>query len=282
MPRSKPADPSTASPASSSPDPDPPYDRDALFAADGPINPDFVVECVRTLLRALPLETREPPAWANRRMASAMMALSALHPRDEIEVMLGVQALSAYHAAAACWRLGMNAQRPFGDSTRHMTAAANAARTFDSLLKALERRQAKPLSIPVGRPPPRTWDPRAFEPVMTGLEIRGRQGGDAADWPIASDAELASLWTPHYRTIATQVREIARIEHENAGLDLENTEGILPGGGMIVPEDPTPQQDAYLARRYAISLRRQHDEDLRNGIKRLPVLRPVRPGDRIA
>ena len=71
--------------------------------------------------------------------------------------MLGVQALCAYHAAAACWHQGMNHSYPRGSGLRQFSAAASAARTFDTLLKALERRQAKPLSVPVGRPAPRAW-----------------------------------------------------------------------------------------------------------------------------
>jgi hypothetical protein len=59
------------------------------------------------------------------------LALSALHPRDEIEVLLGVQAMSAHHAAMACWYLGMNIAKPNATSTRHITAACSAARAFD-------------------------------------------------------------------------------------------------------------------------------------------------------
>ena len=125
-------------------------------------------ESVRTLIRTLPLDPTEPQAWSDRRMNAALLALSALHPRDEVEVMLGVQALSAYHAAAACWRIGMNLRRPNGDSTRHITAACSAARTFDSMLRALERRQGQTArhsgrpSRPqaMGRAPPQHRDER--------------------------------------------------------------------------------------------------------------------------
>jgi hypothetical protein len=68
--------------------------------------------------------------------------------------MLGVPALSAYHAASACWRPGMNIRQPNGDSARHIATAISAASGLDPMLKALERRQAKPLSIPAGRPAP--------------------------------------------------------------------------------------------------------------------------------
>src|SRR3954467_8636606 len=99
----------------------PPYDRDAT----------------------LPLDPDEPEGWRDRRQVSTMMGLAALHPRDEIEIMLGVQSLCAYHAPICC-HLGMNQPPPPGSGLRHFTAAA--ARAFDTLLRALERRQAKPLS----------------------------------------------------------------------------------------------------------------------------------------
>ncbi len=170
--------------------PAPPYDRDAIFDADGPINPVFMQEAVRTLLRALPIDENEPKAWRTRRMGAALMALAALHPRDEIEVMLGVQALCAHHAAAACWHLGMNHSHPRGSGLRQFSAAASAARTFDAMLKALERRQAKPLSVPVGRPAPRQWQEPDLAAEVARMEVRCRRGEeDAAEgapeptWP---------------------------------------------------------------------------------------------------
>ena len=252
-----------------------PYDPAAIFHRDGPIEPTFMAEAIRTLMRAMPLDAREPKPWAHRRMHSAMRALAALHPRDEIEVMLGVQALSAYQAAAACWRIGMNLRQPHGDSTRHITAAASAARTFDSLLRAIERRQAKPLAVPVGRPAPQTW-PR---PDLAGLaqEWETRCGRDEAD---AEPAPVAT-WTKEALAITDKIREQNRIEAENHGLDIANTEGILPGGGMIMPEDPTPQQAAYIGRRLGLMYKREYHDSLRQGIKKIPKIRPIRPGDHI-
>ncbi len=264
------------------PTPDPtdnpqhPYDRFAIFDADGPIQPDFMIECVRTLFRTLPLETGEPDHWANRRMQSALLGLAALHPRDEIEVMLGVQALSAYHAAAACWRLGMNHHRPRGDSTRHMTTAASAARTFDTLLKALERRQARPLSIPIGRPPSREWDRLDCNLATSAWAARA-----AADPNSPGEPHAPVIWTLDQVAAFDHMRALAQAEEDNAGLDLENTEGILPGGGIIVPEEPTPQQEAYIARRLVLRVRREYEANMRRGIKKLPSVPRFRTGDLI-
>ena len=243
--------PSPNPPPRDQPDPD----DNAIFQEDGPLNPTFMAEAIRTLMRTLPLNDHEPPAWSYRRMFSAARALAALHPRDEIEVMLGVQAIAAYHAAAACWRIGMNLRQPNGDSTRHITTAASAARTFDTLLKALERRQAKPLATPPGRPAPRQWpkdDPVAF---VAALENRC---SDTEDKPSPN----APNWTRDAIDHASKIAQVMRLEDENAGLDIANTEGILPGGGMIVPENPTPQQQVYIGRRIALRLKRERAENL--------------------
>ncbi|MDR3529975.1 MAG: hypothetical protein P4L90_05390 [Rhodopila sp.] len=262
-------------------EPAPPYDRDAIFHEDGPLEPGFMNEAIRTLMRTMPLDSTEPRGWAYRRMHSAMRALSALHPRDEIEVMLGVQALSAYHAAAACWRIGMNLRRPNGDSTRHITTAASAARTFDSLLKAMERRQAKPLSVPVGRPPSRAWPEPDPASAVLEWEERCRRGEDDPEPERRPEPALPVAWTQEDLAVADERRERERIEKENEGLDIANTEGILPGGGMIMPEDPTPQQAAYIGRRLGLMYKREYEADLRKGIKRIPKIRPIRPGDLI-
>jgi hypothetical protein len=252
------------------------YDPGFIFQEDGPINPSFAREAVRTLMRALPLDDdSEPLAWGYRRMQSAMTALSALRPRDEIEVMLGVQAICAYHGAAACWRIGMNLRQPRGDSTRHITAAASAARTFDTLLKALERRQAKPIALAVDRPAPRQWEKASSAAFVQALEKRCRENDHEADSGPANEVH----WTPEGLAIADEMAERDRIAKENEGLDLANTEGILSGGGMIMPENPTPQQAAYIARRLGLAYKREYAENLRHGIKKRPPIRPLRTGD---
>ncbi|WP_428532646.1 hypothetical protein [Rhodopila sp.] len=265
----------------SQPQPTPPYHRDAIFHHHGPFSPSFMTEAIRTLVRTLPLDPDEPQAWQDRRAHAALLGLAALHPRDEIEVMIGVQALAAYHAASACWRIGMNLRRPHGESTRHITTAASAARTFDAMLRALERRQVKPLAVPIGRPAPRIWTPDDENPSATMdhmldrcLATRNRDAAnDLTEPPIA--------WTEHDLAAAREFLERERIEQENEGLDIANTEGILPGGGMIVMEDPTPQQAAYLARRVGLGYRREFEANRLKGIHQLPKIRPIRPGDLI-
>ncbi len=268
-------------PANTNPNPNPGntnYDPNAIFRVDSPIDHGFMMDAIQTLMRAFPLGTSESAAAVRRRNSAAMIALAAANPRDPIEVMLAVQAISAYHAAAACWRLGMNTKRPHGDSTRHISAAATAARTFDTMLKAIERRQAKALSIPVGRPEPRAWTENTTLMLLDRIADRIVQDDDMlepAPSPEPSDLE----WSPEAVALVHEMREQDRIEEENAGLDIANTEGIRPDGSIIMPEDPTPQQAAYIARRLALMYKREYAESLSKGIDKLPTIRPLRVGD---
>jgi hypothetical protein len=267
----------------------PTYDRTAIFHEDGPFDPHFMAEAVRTLMRTLPLDPDEPQGWQDRRMHSALLGLSALHPRDEIEVMFGVQAMAAYHSAAACFRLGMNHHRPNGDSTRHVTAACSAARTFDTMIRALERRQAKPLAIPLGRPAARIWNGPHPTPVIQAWSDRCLRDPNGPEQPKPEQPkpeqpkpeQPAIVWTAEAIAATEAMMDRERIEKENAGLDIANTEGILPSGGMILPDEPTPQQTAYMGRRLALMYRREYAERQRKGIKGYPKIRGIHPGDLI-
>ena len=252
---------------------EPPYNRDAIYLEAGPFDPRFIDEAICTIMCATPIETNEPQRRTDRRLHCVLRGLAALHPRDEPEIMLGVQALSAYHAAAACWHIGMNARQPRGESTRHITTAATAARTFDSMLRALERRQAKPLAIPIGRPEPREWRETDIQQQAREWEGRCELAED--------DPPPAKIWTPQEVALAEEIRERQRIETENEGLDIANTEGILPGGGMILPENPTPNQLDYMERRLKLMYRREIAENRRKGITAKIRIRPIRTGDLI-
>jgi hypothetical protein len=262
----------------------PPYDRDALFHPDGPIDPACVEQAICLIIRNTPVDPGEPRSDTNRGMVCAMRALAALHPRDEIEIMLGVQALCAYHAATACWRLGANPRLSDGDKSRHVSKAATAVRTFDTVLRALERRQAKPLSVPVGRPAPQAWPPTDLDTLASEFRRRcdigadppergpaGSMTPDAADSATMNDDDLLSAWAS----------TLDSFTDENEGLDIANTEGIRPDGGIVVPEDPTPEQSAYIERRLMLRYLRERRDNQRNGIDTTTVFRPIRTGDLI-
>jgi hypothetical protein len=268
---------------STTPDPpvqvDPLYDPQAIFHENGPFDPEFIADAAQALMRAHPLETQEASASQRRHMNASLTAMAATHARDPIEVLLAVQALSAHQAACACWRIGMNSRYPHGDSTRHFSAAASAARTFDSLLRAIERRQAKPLSVPIGRPAPRVWPTDKTATALDWLAQRVRLYDEAPVPELPRQRDKSVMWTLEALLVAKRMQEADLVAEENAGLDLTGVEGILPGGGIIMPEHPTPQQQDYIARRLGLMYKREYADNLRNGIKTYPKIRPLRVGD---
>jgi hypothetical protein len=281
------------------------YDPNTLFDEHGPIDPMFMGDAVQALMRAHPLDAPESEAARQRHQRSTLIGLAATHPRDAIEVMISVQALSAYQAACTCWRVGMNSRDPSKDRIRHISAAATAARTFDTMLRALERRQVKPLSVPVGRPEPKRWPADKITSTLDQLADRVQRSNEATvperpqpptpatqpETPEAPATEAMTpsppaldppaVWSQAEVAVADQMLEKERIDQENEGLDIPNTEGILPGGGMILTQDPTPQQKAYMGRRLGLMYRREYAENLRQGNKTLPKIRGIRPGDLI-
>jgi hypothetical protein len=106
---------------------------------------------------------------------------------------------------------------------------------------------------------------------------------EAGDDPHAEagDDPRPVVWTLATIAAAEDLRAIETFAEDYKGLDLDNTPGILPGGGMYVPEDPTPAQTAYLTRRYALNLRDRYHQTLRDGLTTLPRIIPFRPGDLI-
>ena len=267
--------PHTAAETIEAPEPPPAYDREAIFDPNGPLDPRCVQDAIQTIMRTVRIDPDEPHAWTSRRMYAAMRTLAALHPRDEIELMLSVQVLSAHHAANACWHRAANPRRDAKDPGRDIAKAATAARTFDSMLRALERRQAKPLSVPVGRPAPRVWPQVDLEPEYEDLKRRADMGEEQS---IQETIGPLSQMTDD-EVICAFIRTGKHRLDPNHGLDIANTEGILPNGGMICPPNPTKQQTAYMSRRLMLKYCRQKEEDRRNGIDRKLVVAPTRDGD---
>jgi hypothetical protein len=217
------------------------------------------------MLRTLPADPAEPPLYAHRRIFAALRAVAALRPRDEIEMMLAVQAVSAYYAASAGWRLNMNHHRPNGDSTRHAAMAASAVRTFDSLLKALERRQAKPLPASANR----QWTQQDLALFVETWADRCR-GHEA----VPAEHETMPVWPPTALRIASELREQKNECELAAGADIDS---ILPGG--VVPENPTLLQQAVIGQRLGHAIRRAYEENQRKGVQEMPKIPILRTGD---
>ena len=74
---------------------------------------------------------------------AALTAMAAFKPADEIEAMIGAQAVAMHHASIECSRRAMIPDQPFEAQQGFRKAAANASRTFTELLSALDRKRGK-------------------------------------------------------------------------------------------------------------------------------------------
>jgi hypothetical protein len=253
-------------------EPPPPYPRDALFTDQGPIHPDPTFDSLRTMFRNLPMEPGERDIYRTRRMNAAMRAAQALEPRDEIELMLAVQAVNAHYHAAARWRASMDPNLSDAESLRQANAAAAATRVFDTMLRAVERRQARPMAEP---PRCRDWyatevaiDLQAIERMVRGAEPNDRDAPvEAASWPDEAIRQTQA--------------EIDGIAPDEGNPAANGIEGVNPDGSIIVPENATDAQKRYIGRRIAQTLAAQaqagqHATRLgRQGM----TIKPLRPGD---
>lgn len=276
----------TANATPQSPAP-PPYPPDALFRADGPFNPTYADDVFRILMRALPHDPDEPDCARNARMYGALCTLSGMAPRDGIEMMYAVAAIISFHAGVASFRIGMNGALPNGENSRHLTTAASAMRCFDSMIKGLERRQARPLPVETG---PRDWshiDPEAcLETLADRLRGTTSRPGAAPIQTAARDAikRWEDLVTEQAKPPPPKPEPVwtAEMVHKvlmDALPKPKPVEGVEPDGSIVVPENPTPEQETYMGLRIIRNEREKWAKEIDGGGK--PRIPPVRPGDRI-
>jgi hypothetical protein len=218
------------------------------------------------MFRNLPMEPGERQVYRRRRMTAATRAAQALEPRDEIELMLAVQAVTAHYRAAAHWRASMNSELSEAEALRQASAAASATRVFDSMLRAIERRQARAMAE---HPQSRDWEAIGAVDNVEAMGIlvatHGAEGTDAALEPI--------IW-PGEAIRATQGR-IAGIGLQESGPGIA---GVNPDGSITVPENATEEQQTYIGRRLAQTI--ANEKTARPGPRTL-VIKPIQPGDRV-
>jgi hypothetical protein len=216
-----------------------------------------------------------------------------MYPRDEIEMMYCASAMAAYHAAMAGWRIGMNGATPNGDSTRHITTANASIRTFDTLIKGLERRQARPCAAPMG---PNNWEDTDLERYADWWTVRVRAcsvpqlhseepppTAPIPTEPPPAEAPPDSPETPEPDT-PDPVWTAEMIATAEADIPAEDpgppsVEGVAPDGSIVVPDNPTPEQETYMGARIIHNTRDHWTDDIASGEK--PKIPRLRPGDRI-
>jgi hypothetical protein len=175
---------------------------------------------------------------AEDRANAARAALEAMRPRDLIEAMLAARMLAAHHASMDGYRRAMQPDTSDADAIRLRNNAIAAARSFDTALRTLEKRQepAEAASQPRRQParsqrlPPTqpaasdTAPPEADAPMPPRPQYvpRNRHGEPIALWrweDMTMSQRRAAYGDPdneHLRAIAIAEEE-AMIEAERRG-----------------------------------------------------------------
>jgi hypothetical protein len=87
------------------------------------------------------------PGWSTddleRRKTSALVAILAFRPQDEIEAMLAAQAVAMHAASMECSRRAMLENQPLDAAQGFRKAAVTASRAFIELTAALDRKRGK-------------------------------------------------------------------------------------------------------------------------------------------
>jgi hypothetical protein len=113
--------------------------------------PSFSEEIARSVIAAIWFENIDDPQETSVRIAASLTMLEGFHPRDHLECMLAAQGVAAHFMIMDCYRRIMTPGMPEAMAIKIRGNIAQLSRGFSTLLRDLERRQAKPLQP---RPPP--------------------------------------------------------------------------------------------------------------------------------
>src|SRR5260370_29404870 len=83
------------------------------------------------------LETRE------KQFSAVIAALIGIGPKDELEGMMAAQLIAAHNAAMECYRRAMHGEQTFEGRRENLAQANKLARTYATLLEALNRHRRK-------------------------------------------------------------------------------------------------------------------------------------------
>ena len=177
-------------------------DTSELMAIAGSARDTFNNTLILSVIRSVWEQPEQTEADQTALFETALVAMTAFKPADEIEGMIAAQALAMHHAAMECSRRAMLANQPYECAQGFRKAAANASRTFSELLETLDRKRGK-RSRQVVRVERVTVEPGAHAVVgvvQTRGEVDGREKieGEPHAPParLAQDAAVGAVLPP--------------------------------------------------------------------------------------
>ncbi len=167
------------------------------------LDPATLATLLRTTLDCLP---HHPDAADDEKATlrqAALIAITALAPRDPMEAMLAARYVVAHHAVMEAFRCAAQPNLPPGLQLRYYGRAIALSRLMDAAMKDLTRLQARatvrPIAQPQVMPAPRPQRPQAAPPPVSARSappVRNhpmhRDSAAAAAAAAASGAQAAT------------------------------------------------------------------------------------------
>jgi hypothetical protein len=170
--------------------PEYPHNPSAPLLSFGPA---FAEAIARAVIAATCGPDEEYPHEAGVRSAAALTMLEAWHPRDQIEVMLAAQGVSAFMMTMDCFNKARMPGVKAAETAKYASAANGLMRSFSLVLHDMEKRHAKPLPPRPSAAAPVTPPPA---PPPAAAPADGPDGGPENDPACDPLAEIRPDGTP--------------------------------------------------------------------------------------
>jgi hypothetical protein len=175
-------------------------DDRGLLGPNGPLGPAFSEDLMRSLIAALPQEGLEGPNENDLcRWGGALTLLEAFQPRTPVEAMLAAQIIAAHHGIMECYFRATHDRLPEPLAIKLRNNVAALTRAQENNLRALERRQARPVPPPLPDVPTSLdWalDPEAEGPPAEVVPGTTGAGIEAAPTDAAAGTMARAAGSP--------------------------------------------------------------------------------------
>jgi len=132
------------------------------------IDPATLANMLHATVAALPVAPDPSAEDLDAQRQAALLAVTALCPRDPVEAMLAARIVSAHHAAMACFRRAARHDIDDNSALRLQGKAVSLANLAMRTLRELRKCQAEPPAYPVAESPQADPEPPvAIEPAVS-------------------------------------------------------------------------------------------------------------------
>ena len=151
-------------------------DERGLLGPYGPLGPAFTDDLMRMMVSTFHRESTGDPSDNDLcKWSAALTTLEAFRPRDPVEAILAAQSIATHHQVMECLARCMRPGLAEATCSLLRRDAVILMRGMDIGMRAIERRQAKPL------PPPLPEVPAAVDAVLDlELERAKQRAAEAA------------------------------------------------------------------------------------------------------